>query len=146
MFRNLSIFTILLLILLGTSNAQLMNKKEFRLKDSKTGLMELSKPIEPISKSIIAKNKSPLLAGTLSLIVPGAALGQLYNGQYLNFGIRIGISALSIIWLVESGFFNFASDVKGNDAWKPLILIYIANWITSVVDAVIYDLNNSSGK
>jgi hypothetical protein len=146
MFRNISIFTILLLVSLSTSNAQLMNKKEFRLKDSNTGLIELSKPIEPISKSIIAKNKSPLLAGTLSLIVPGAALGQLYNGQYLNFGIRIGISSISIIWLVESGFFNFASDVKGNDAWWPLSLIYIANWVTSVVDAVIYDLNNSSGK
>jgi hypothetical protein len=146
MFRNISIFTILLLVSLSTSNAQLMNKKEFRLKDSKPGLIELSKPIEPISKNFIAKNKSPLLAGTLSLIVPGAALGQLYNGQYLNFGIRVGISATSIIWLVESGFFNFASDVKGNDAWMPLLLIYTANWISSIVDAVIYNKKHLSGR
>lgn len=131
---------------ISVSNAQLISKKEFRLKESKPSLIELSQSKDVTSKSFIAKNKSPLLAGTLSLIVPGAALGQLYNGQYVNFGIRIGISALSIIWLVGSGFFNFASDVKGNDAWMPLLLIYTANWITSVVDAIIYDLNHSSRK
>jgi hypothetical protein len=77
MVKNILIFTILLLALLGTSNAQLIHKKEFRLKDPKSGLIELSKPKAPISKSSIAKNNSPLLAGTLSFIVPGAALGQL---------------------------------------------------------------------
>jgi hypothetical protein len=144
MFRNITIFTILILTLLSTSNAQLINKKEFRLKNSKPSLIELNKNYDLTSKSSVAKNNSPFLAGSLSFIVPGAALGQLYNGQYLNFGIRIGISAISIIWLAESGFFNLASDVKGNDAWMPLLLIYAANWISSVVDAVIYNKKHLS--
>jgi hypothetical protein len=29
--------------------------------------------------------------------------------------------------------------VKGNDAWMPLLLIYTANWVTSIFDAVIYN-------
>jgi len=144
MLRNILIFTILLLSLLSTSNAQLVNKKEFLLKDSKPSLIELSKPVEPISKSSIAKNNSPFLAGSLSFIVPGAALGQLYNRQYLNFGIRLGISAISILGIVLSGGVPH-SDGKGNDALIPLALLYAANWISSIFDAVIYNKKHLSG-
>ena len=143
MFKNISIFTILLLILLSTSNAQLLNKKEFRLKDSKPGLIKLSKPIEPISKNSIAKNNSPFLAGSLSFIVPGAALGQLYNGQYLNFGIRLGISTIVVLGLALSGGTCFEC---GNDALIPLALLYAANWISSIFDAVIYNKKHLSGR
>ncbi len=144
MLKNISIISILLIVLINASNAQLISKKEFRLKESKTNSIELIKNYSFASKSFALKNNSPLLAGTLSFIVPGAALGQLYNGQFVNFGIRIGISVLSIVWLAESGFFNLASDVKGNDAWTPLLIIYAANWITSIVDAVIYNKKHLS--
>ena len=136
---------LLLLLIAGTSNSQLINKKDFRLKDSKSGLMELSKPIEPISKNNIAKNNSPFMAGALSFIVPGAALGQIYNRQYLNFGIRLGISAISILGIVLSGGVPH-SDGKGNDALIPLALLYAANWISSIFDAVIYNKKHLSGR
>ena len=143
MFKNTSIFTILLLILLSSSNAQLLNKKEFRLKETKSRLIELSKPIVPLSKNSIAKNNSPFLAGSLSFIVPGAALGQLYNGQYLNFGIRLGISSIVVLGLALSGGACFEC---GNDALIPLGLLYAANWISSIFDAVIYNKKHLSGR
>lgn len=137
MFRNISIFTILLFSILSTSNAQLINNKEFRLKETKQSFIELSKPVDSISKSSIVKNKSPLLAGTLSFIVPGAALGQLYNGQYVNFGIRFGISAISIIGIAVTGI-PFGNG-QLNDAFIPLVILLSANWISSIFDAVIYN-------
>ncbi len=93
----------------------------------------------------IKKNKSPLLAGTLSFIVPGAALGQLYNEQYLNFGIRVGISVLTAIWFFESPPFNIAGD--GNSSYQKLgaLALYSINWISSVFDAVLSANNYNNG-
>ncbi len=144
MIKNISIFTILLLTFLCTSNAQLINKKEFRLKDSKPSLMELSQSKVITLKSSIAKNNSPFLAGTLSFIVPGAALGQLYNKQYLNFGIRLGISAIVVLGIALTGVPY--SDGKGNDALIPLAILFVTNWISSIIDAVIYNKKHLSGR
>ncbi len=41
----------------NSSNAQLLSKKEFRLKESKQNLIELSKSIEPVSKDQLQKIK-----------------------------------------------------------------------------------------
>ena len=45
-------YTILILLLfsVGTINAQLINKKEFRLKDTKPGIIELNKNYDLTSK------------------------------------------------------------------------------------------------
>lgn len=134
MFKNILIFTILLLSLLSTSNAQLINKKEFRLKDSKPDLIELSQSKVLYSQYSLAKNKSLLLAGGLSFIVPGAALGQFYKEEFVNGGIRLGISILCIIWFSVSPTFDLGG---GGDATQKLIAtgIYAVNWIASIIDA-----------
>ena len=139
-----SIFIVLIFIFVSFSNAQLISKKEFRLKESKPSLIELSKSIEPVSKSSIASNNSPFMAGALSFVIPGAALGQLYNGQYLNFGIRLGITGIVVLGLALSG--GVASDTKGNDAIVPLVILFAANWISSIIDAVIYNKKHLSGQ
>lgn len=134
---------ILLIVLISSSNAQLKSKKEFRLKESKINSIELIKDYSLTSKSSVSNNNSPILAGTLSFIVPGAAFGQLYNGQYINFGVRVGISALCITWLALSGT-SLGSDGKVSAAFIPLLILYTANWITSIFDAVIYNKKHMS--
>ena len=89
---------LLLLLIAGTSNSQLLNKKEFRLKDTKTDLMELNNKYDLTSKISVAENKSLLFAGTLSFIVPGMALGQFYKEEFVNGAIRLGISIIYVIW------------------------------------------------
>ncbi len=125
---------LLLLLIAGTSNSQLINKKEFRLKDSKPGLMELKNNYDLTSKISVAENKSLLFAGTLSFIVPGAALGQFYKEEFINGGIRLGISILCIIWFSESPTFDVGG---GGDATQKLMAagIYVVNWIASIIDA-----------
>ena len=130
---SISIF--LLLLFFSTNNAQIINKKEFRLKDSKPGLIELSKPIAPVSKNSIRHNKSLLLAGGLSFIIPGAALGQFYKEEFVNGGIRLGISVLCIICFFVSPGIDLGG---GGDGTEKIIAtgIYAVNWLASVVDAL----------
>ena len=139
-----SIFIVLIFIFVSFSNAQLLSKKEFRLKESKPRLIELSKSIDPVSKSSIAKNYSPFLAGALSFIVPGAALGQLYNKQYLNFGIRVGISTLSIVWMLAS--YKDCNECTYFGSSPAPLAIFLLNWVTSIFDAAIYNSKHLSGK
>jgi hypothetical protein len=144
MIKNIAIFTISLLVLLITANAQLLSKKEICLKESKPNLIELYKANEPVSKSSIAKNNSPFLAGALSFIVPGAALGQFYNKQYLNFGIRVGISTLSIVWMLAS--YKDCNECTYFGSSPAPLAIFILNWVTSIFDAAIYNSKHLSGK
>lgn len=131
---ELPVTLLLLLLIAGTSNAQLINKKEFRLKDSKPCLIELSQSKVLYSQNSLAENKSLLFAGTLSFIVPGMALGQFYKEEFVNGGIRLGISILCIIWFSESPTFDVGG---GGDATQKLIAtgIYVVNWIASIIDA-----------
>jgi hypothetical protein len=137
MFRNISIFTILLLTLLSTSNSQLINKKEFRLKDSKRGLIELSQNKEFYSHNYMPNKKSLLLAGGLSFIIPGAALGQFYKEEFINGGIRLGISGLCVLWFLLSPTFSITGDGPSSPQKLYAIALFTANWIASVVDAFI---------
>ena len=127
--------SILLLFSVCTSNSQLINKKEFRLKDTKPGLMEFSQSKVLFSKGSLWKNKSLLLAGSLSFIVPGAALGQFYKEEFVNGGIRLGISVLCIIWFLVSPGIDLGG---GGDGTEKILSagIYAVNWLASVVDAL----------
>jgi len=133
---------LLLLLIAGTSDAQLINKKEFRLKDPKPDLIELSQSKVLYSQNSLTKNKSLLLAGGLSFIVPGAALGQFYKEEFVNGGIRLGVSVLCIIcFLVSPGI-----DLGGGGDGTEKILsagIYAVNWLASVVDALMPSIDYS---
>ncbi len=96
--------------------------------------MELKNNYDLTSKISVAENKSLLFAGTLSFIVPGAALGQFYKEEFINGGIRLGISILCIIWFSESPTFDVGG---GGDATQKLMAagIYVVNWIASIIDA-----------
>lgn len=151
-FRNKIYYIIFIFLILFYSDtySQLIENKEFRLKETKSNIIDLSlikynitKPLL-FKKSAIAKNSSPFLAGMLSFIIPGAALGQLYNKQYVNFAIRFGISTACVLGILITGL--PVSESNGNNAFVPLSLLFAANWITSVIDAVIYNKNNLSSK
>ena len=133
---------LLLLLIAGTSNSQLLNKKEFRLKDTKTELIELSQSKVLISKGSLWKDKSMLLAGSLSFIVPGAALGQFYKEEFVNGGIRLGISVLCIIWFLVSPGIDLGG---GGDGTEKILSagIYAVNWLASVVDALMPSIDYS---
>lgn len=126
---------LLLLLIAGTSNSQLINKKEFRLKNSKTGLIELSQNKELYSQNFVPKKKSLLFAGGLSFVIPGAALGQFYKEEFINGGIRLGISVLCIICFFVSPGIDLGG---GGDGTEKIIAtgIYAVNWLASVVDAL----------
>ena len=134
--------SILLLFSVCTSNSQLINKKEFRLKDTKPGLMEFSQSKVLFSKGSLWKNKSLLLAGSLSFIVPGAALGQFYKEEFVNGGIRLGISVLCIIWFLVSPGIDLGG---GGDGTEKILSagIYAVNWLASVVDALMPSIDYS---
>lgn len=126
---------LLLLLIAGTSNSQLINKKEFRLKDSKPDLIELSQSKVLYSQYSLAKNKSLLLAGGLSFIVPGAALGQFYKEEFINGGIRLGISGLCVLWFFLAPPYSITGDGPSSNQKFHAALLFTANWIASVIDA-----------
>lgn len=135
---------LLLLLIAGTSNSQLINKKEFRLKETKSELIELSQSKVHYSQNSLAKNKSLLLAGSLSFIVPGAALGQFYKEEFVNGGIRLGISVLCIIWFLVSPGIDLGGGGGGDGSQKVIAAgIYVVNWLASVVDALMPSIDYS---
>jgi hypothetical protein len=74
--------------------------------------------------------KSPGTAMTYSLIAPGLALGQLYNGNYAGWGIRTLITGLCV------GAYFLGKDTKKEIGVNVLVLLaFGGNWITSVFDA-----------
>ena len=117
------------------SNAQLLEKKEFRLKNFNKSYIPDSK-LQKQNNTFALKtaHKDLLVAGILSFIVPGAALGQFYKEEFINGGIRLGISVLSIIWFFASPNFDVGG---GGDATQKFIAtgIYLVNWIASIIDA-----------
>lgn len=132
-------YTILILLLfpVGTINAQLINKKEFRLKDTKPGIIELNKNYDLTSKTSVTENKSLLFAGTLSFIVPGMALGQFYKEEFINGGIRLGISGICLSWFLLSPSFSITGDGPSSNQKIYAMTLFAANWIASVIDAFI---------
>lgn len=86
------------------------------------------------SQKVNLTEKSPLLAGTLSFIVPGLALGQFYNRQILKGMLHVAISGLGIA-LFFSGF-----DMGGGHDYATMttlgFLLYLGNWIYTTFEAV----------
>jgi len=96
-------------------------------------------------KDLKYEDKNPFQAGIASFIVPGLALGQLYNGRYDKFAIHIGISAgivgITSILLSE---YPVNLDMEGNrrgdvgmTIFLSAALLYLGNWIYSIVDSVV---------
>lgn len=160
-------FTICLFLVYTVSiNSQLVSKKEFRLKNSGKSFLyiksfeindkldvrqtqlslKISSQKVTVSSNGRTSYKSPWLFFGLSFIVPGAALGQLYNEQYLNFGIRLGISAITMaILLLEN---RPCGECNGYGASFTPLLIFVANWITSFIEAPISSasINKKNGR
>ncbi len=129
-------FAVCLFFLIAVSiQAQLVTKKEFRLGNNDRTFFLNNKLQKPNSRfEAVSSQKSLLLAGTLSFIVPGAALGQFYKEEYLNGTIRLSISVLSAAWFFIAPPLNFE---KGGSSSQKVIaaIIFAGNWIVSVFDA-----------
>lgn len=85
------------------------------------------------------QEKSPALAGFLSFFPPGLALGQFENGQLLNGAIRVMVSLIAALWLINTAhLINIMEGTSKPGAWQPVaaLALYAANWLSSVVDAV----------
>jgi hypothetical protein len=112
--------------------------KELKVKDTHSIFNDA------ITAKQYTSEKSPLLAGSLSFIVPGLALGQIYNNVPSKIFRHLIISIGSFTLLMIAGEFGWfrldiACGANNHDTWIPysLGLIYLGNWIWSVVDAVI---------
>ena len=115
------------------SNAQLLEKKEFRLKNFNKSYIPDSK-LQKQNNTFALKtaHKDLLVAGILSFIVPGAALGQFYKEEFVNGGIRVGISVICVVWF----FLAPPIETHGGSAQKLIPFgIFVVNWIASIIDA-----------
>ena len=104
--------------------------------------------LKNLNKPLITKtsHKSLLLAGALSFIVPGAALGQLYKEEYVNGGIRLGISAFCVLWFMLSPPYSVTGDGQSSIQKLGAVTLFTANWLASVVDAFIPTKHDSNTK
>ena len=76
------------------------------------------------------------LAGVLSLIGPGFALGQIYNNDWTQFCFHITISSACLAGLyISLNYFLNGSFSAGNGVLLGTAFIYTANWVWSVIDA-----------
>lgn len=98
----------------------------------------------------VLSEKSTLLAGTLSFIVPGFAIGQLYNGQTNKFLTHTIISTVCITtFLITARYAGFpvGGNSEGNRANLGGVLMFLSaitfagNYVVSVADAVVSAVN-----
>lgn len=140
MFKYSFSITALLFLVAISANAQLLSKKEFRFENievSKINYSEFHK--QNNTYSMKTTRRDLFAAGILSFIVPGAALGQFYKEEFVNGAVRVGISAVCIVWFLLSP----PIDVGGGSSPTQKFVaagIYAINWIASIIDA------SSSGK
>jgi TM2 domain-containing membrane protein YozV len=117
---------VLILLLTCESYPQTLPHNNFKLKESSRILLD--------SQKTQLSEKSPLLAGTLSFIVPGLAMGQFYNAQYLKGVLHVAISGLAFV-IFFSGF-----DVGGGSGEHPTayagFVLYLGNWIYTTFEAI----------
>lgn len=101
-----------LLIILFISNISAQNIKEWKFltgnlnTDAKLILSDFNEPNNPHFSFSQENKKSPVLAGVLSLLIPGA--GEIYTEEYLKAGIFIAIEAAVITTAI-------IYDKKGDD-------------------------------
>lgn len=145
----MSLIKFLALIVFGTSVAlsQTIDDKTVLTgnlsADSKILFNNFSEPISPQFSYAAENKKSPILAGVLSLIIPGS--GEIYVGEYLKAGIFLAIEAAVVTTaIVYDGkgddktieFQNYADDYTNNDP------VFGHNW--SVVRYAQWLIDNES--
>ncbi|GEM_PF-5293595 len=88
------------------------------------------------------KEKSPALAGIMSFILPGLGIGQVINGQYVDFTIRLLITVTSVgLFASYPPSLNITGDAGGGEHSPVTVIaaiVFAANWLSSVVDAIVY--------
>lgn len=108
----MSLIKFLALIVFGTSVAlsQTIDDKTILTgnlsADSKILFNNFSEPVAPQFSYATENKKSPILAGVLSLIIPGS--GEIYVGEYLKAGIFLAIEAAVVTTAI-------VYDGKGDD-------------------------------
>jgi len=140
---NLILLIATFCVLSGTCNAQYSVKLELK--------HDYDLLTDSTIKKIKLEEKSPLLAGTLSFIVPGLAMGQFYNEQTGKFIIHAAISAVCITTFAISmqhveikldiggktvGEENGKSKTAGAFAFFSAV-IFAGNYIITVADAIV---------
>ncbi len=92
--RNICFIIIVSTALTFTFGQQTSNKKVYSgnlSTDAKVILSNYSEPVQPQMVMMSGSKKSPMLAGLLSLLVPGA--GEIYSGEYIKAGIFLALEA-----------------------------------------------------
>lgn len=102
--------------------------------DSKISLADYNVPESPVFNPSASKQKSPVVAGLLSLVLPGA--GEFYTGEYLKaaifFALEAGLVTTGLIYDKKGDdktvqYQNYADDYKNpNHHWS---VIKYAQWI-----------------
>ena len=87
--------------------------------DSKISLSDYNETASPDFTPAAAKEKSPIVAGLLSLVIPGA--GEIYTGEYLKAAIFIVLEA----GLITTGLIY---DKKGDDKTRDYQNYADDNW------------------
>ena len=101
-------------------------------------LSDSSSKIKKISSDDFPGKKSPVLAGILSLFLPGT--GQIYNGQWIKAGIQ---------WIMLAGSLYLAIyDINFDEEYSTMpattltgLITGGAVWLWSVIDAYISSVN-----
>lgn len=126
---------LILIIALSTLNVLAQKQSNFQLRPL---LLEEKKDSIPSNQKhgLLSQieYKNPLVSFLWSFSVPGLALGQLYNRQFVNFGVRVGITALSLTWIFASKI-SFESSSKSGNQIIYAFVILATNWITSFIEA-----------
>ncbi len=92
--KNIFLIIIVSASLTFTFGQQTSNKKVYSgnlSTDAKVILSDYSEPVQPQMVMMSSSKKSPMLAGLLSLLVPGA--GEIYSEDYLKAGIFLALEA-----------------------------------------------------
>lgn len=78
-------------------------------------------------------NKSPFLAGLLSLIIPGS--GQAYNGQIIKGIVLFALTG--VIWFIYTTIFALCLLFYALDNWVPIeiYLLFFAPLLINVIAA-----------
>jgi len=132
--KNLTLLAIVIFSFYVFAQEEVVTNLTGNLKyDSKT-LMSNYKEENKVNLSIVSQSKkSPLLAGLMSLILPGA--GEFYTGSYINSAIFLaleaGLIAVAVIYENKGDaktkeFENYADNVTENSGWS---VVRYAQWI-----------------
>lgn len=146
--RNILLLLMFLIISIPLQiNAQYIS--EITLKNKNSFIADSTK------KKIKLGYKSPLAAGSLSFLLPGLSLGQLYNEDYTGFAIHLGISggiflfnlaaSQSHLYELSIGDVGGGPGNEGKNEWifTLCVLAYAGNWIWSTIDAFHYATMNN---